>query len=198
VFWPTHAVARMVGTHWPGCFGSRYLVALPDTRIVNDAERLRHNPAMRWIVGGKAARSSAASPSQMGRLETQWFAVPKKLRCSCRPVWPARGTCERWIKEGKGAIKWTRLSCERSPPTRCGSHALVYNLSNFLHTLATPEPIKHWSLTTLKDNLIKIGAKVMSHGRTSSPKWPRSPSHGKCCKRFCGSSESCGRSHHQR
>src|SRR5262249_28579941 len=33
---------------------------------VNDAERLRHDPAMRWIVGGKAAQSSAASPSQMG------------------------------------------------------------------------------------------------------------------------------------
>ena len=34
---------------------------------VNDAERLRHDPAMRWIVGGKAAQGSAASPSQMGR-----------------------------------------------------------------------------------------------------------------------------------
>ena len=34
---------------------------------VNDAERLRHDPAMRWIVGGKAAQRSAASPSQMGR-----------------------------------------------------------------------------------------------------------------------------------
>jgi hypothetical protein len=32
-------------------------------------------------------------------------------------------------------------------------------------TLATPEPIKDWSLTTLKDNLIKIGAKVVSRGR---------------------------------
>src|SRR5262249_43069500 len=29
-------------------------------------------------------------------------------------------------------------------------------------------------------------------------RWPRSPSHGKCSKRFCGSSRSCGRSHHQR
>src|SRR6266568_7289461 len=33
---------------------------------VNDAERLRHDPAMRWIVGGKAAQGRAASPSQMG------------------------------------------------------------------------------------------------------------------------------------
>jgi hypothetical protein len=42
---------------------------------VNDAERLRHDPAMRWIVGGKAAHGSAASPSQMGRFETQWLAA---------------------------------------------------------------------------------------------------------------------------
>src|SRR5258705_7167417 len=46
---------------------------------VNDAERLRHDPAIRWIVGGKAAHSNAASPSQMGRFETQWLAAPAKL-----------------------------------------------------------------------------------------------------------------------
>jgi hypothetical protein len=31
--------------------------------------------------------------------------------------------------------------------------------------LATPEPIKEWSIATFKENLIKIGAKVVSHGR---------------------------------
>lgn len=46
---------------------------------VNDAERLRHDPAMRWIVGGKAAHGCAASPSQMGRFETQWLAAGKNL-----------------------------------------------------------------------------------------------------------------------
>ena len=44
-------------------------------------------------------------------------------------------------------------------------HALAYNLGNFLRTLATPEPIKDWSLTSLNEKLIKIGAKVVSHGR---------------------------------
>ena len=44
-------------------------------------------------------------------------------------------------------------------------HALAYNLGNFLRTLVTPEPIKDWSLTSLKEKLIKIGAKVVSHGR---------------------------------
>ena len=55
-----------------------------------------------------------------------------------------RGTCEQWIKEGKGAIKWTRLSCRTfaANAVRLQLHALAYNLANFLRTLATPEPIK--------------------------------------------------------
>ena len=330
---------------------------------VNDAERLRHDPAMRWIVGGKAARGCAASPSQMGRFETRWLAAQENLtvladlsgqwidrvharrpprgvvldmdssvspthgeqelsvwnghyectcyhplfvfnqfgdleRCALRPgnvhsadewegvlkpvvaryqgkvsrvyfraaagfanpevyeyleaegikyairlpanrvlqerighlltrpvgrppnevrrsyanftpqagTWrkprrvvakvewhpgelyprvgfivtnmarPAanvvafynkRGTFEQWIKEGKGAIRWTRLSCRSfaANAVRLQLHALAYNLGNFLRTLATPEPIKDWSLTSLKEKLIKIGAKVVSHGR---------------------------------
>jgi len=71
------------------------------------------------------------------------------------------GTCEQWIKEGKGAIKWTRLSCRTfaANAVRLQLHALAYNLGNFLRPLATPEPIKDWSLTSLKEKLIKIGAK---------------------------------------
>jgi hypothetical protein len=46
---------------------------------VNDADRLRHDPAMRWVVGGRAAMSDAASPSQMGRFETRWLAAEKNL-----------------------------------------------------------------------------------------------------------------------
>jgi DDE family transposase len=46
---------------------------------VNDAERLRHDPAMRWIVGGKVALGRAASPSQMGRFETTWLTTGKNL-----------------------------------------------------------------------------------------------------------------------
>jgi hypothetical protein len=44
-------------------------------------------------------------------------------------------------------------------------HALAYNLGNFVRMLAMPEPIKDWSLKSLKEKLIKIGAKVVSHGR---------------------------------
>jgi hypothetical protein len=78
-----------------------------------------------------------------------------------------RGTAEQWIKEGKNAINWTRLSCRSftANAVRLQLHALAYNLGNFLRTLAMPEPINNWSLTSLKEKLIKIGAKVVSHGR---------------------------------
>jgi hypothetical protein len=45
-------------------------------------------------------------------------------------------------------------------------HALAYNLGNFLRTLAMPKTAEPWSLTSLREKLIKIGAKVISHGRS--------------------------------
>ena len=44
-------------------------------------------------------------------------------------------------------------------------HALAYNLANFLRTLATPEVIETWSLTSLRERLIKTGARLVRHGR---------------------------------
>ncbi len=78
-----------------------------------------------------------------------------------------RGTAEQWIKEGKHAIKWTRLSCTtfRANAVRLQLHALAYNLANFLRTLALPKPIADWSLTSLREKVVKIGAKVVAHGR---------------------------------
>jgi hypothetical protein len=46
---------------------------------VNDAERLCRDPAMRWVVGGRAITGSAASASQMGRFETNWLSRPENL-----------------------------------------------------------------------------------------------------------------------
>jgi Transposase DDE domain group 1 len=78
-----------------------------------------------------------------------------------------RGTCEQYIKEGKIAIKWTRLSCRTfaANAVRLQLHALAYNLGNFMRTLAIPKTAEPWSLTGLREKLIKIGAKVVSHGR---------------------------------
>ena len=78
-----------------------------------------------------------------------------------------RGTAEQWIKEGKHAVKWTKLSCRtfRDNQTRLQLFALAYNLGNFLRRLALPKPVRHWSLTTLREKLIKIGAKVTRHSK---------------------------------
>jgi len=78
-----------------------------------------------------------------------------------------RGTAEQHIKEGKYAIKWTRLSCMKfaANEVRLQLHALAYNLANFLRTLATPEVIETWSLTSLRERLIKTGARLVRHGR---------------------------------
>ena len=78
-----------------------------------------------------------------------------------------RGTAEQWIKEGKYALHWTRLSCKRfvSNQVRLGLFVLAYNLGNFLRRLVLPRKIKHWSLRSLLVKLIKIGAKVVRHNR---------------------------------
>ena len=79
-----------------------------------------------------------------------------------------RGTAEQWIKEGKNAVKWTRLSCTefRANAVRLELHALAYNLANFLRTLVLPREVAEWSLTSLRGKVVKIGAKVVAHGRS--------------------------------
>ncbi len=78
-----------------------------------------------------------------------------------------RGTAEQWIKEGKAALRWTRLSCRafRANAVRLQLFALAYNLANFLRTLALPDEVARWTLTTLRERLIKIGARIVRHGR---------------------------------
>ena len=95
-----------------------------------------------------------------------------------------RGTCERYIKEGKGAVKWTRLSCRTfaANAVRLQLHALAYNLGNFMRTLAMPKTAEPWSLTSLREKLIKIGAKVRRWSAMvamSPSKWPRSRCRGR-------------------
>ena len=77
------------------------------------------------------------------------------------------GIAEQWIKEGKYALNWTRLSCKHflSNQVRLGLFVLAYNLGNFLRRLVLPGKVKHWSLRTLLVKLIKIGAKVLRHSR---------------------------------
>ncbi len=119
---------------------------------VNDADRLSQDPVMR-----------AELVPRVGFIVTNLSRPAERVT----RFYDGRGTAEQFIKEGKNAINWTRLSCHgfRNNEVRLQLHALAYNLGNFLRTLALPEAVEHWSLTTLREKLIKIGAKVVRHGR---------------------------------
>jgi hypothetical protein len=84
------------------------------------------------------------------------LAVTNLARSAERVVafYNQRGTAEQWIREGKGAIKWTRLSCRSfaANAVRLPLHALAYSLGNFMRTLARPKAVAAWSLTSLRLN----------------------------------------------
>ena len=78
-----------------------------------------------------------------------------------------RSTCEQYIREGKYALTWTRLSCSRfsSNRVRLALFVLAYNLGNFIRRFVLPREVAHWSLTSIQLKLIKVGAKIVSHSR---------------------------------
>jgi len=99
-----------------------------------------------FAAAGQANRGRRASgpKSIRSRASISGLTPPSPVPKNVVVFYNKRGTCEQWIKQGKGAIKWTRLSCRSfaANAVRLQLHALAYNLGNFLRTLATPEPIK--------------------------------------------------------
>jgi hypothetical protein len=78
-----------------------------------------------------------------------------------------RGTAEQWIKEGKQAVKMTRLSCHRfrSNEVRLWLSVIAYNLGNLWRRLVLPKKIERWSLTSLQQRLVKTGGRLVKHAR---------------------------------
>jgi len=78
-----------------------------------------------------------------------------------------RGTAEQWIKEGKQAVKMTRLSCHRfrSNEVRLWLSVIAYNLGNLWRRFALPRRIGNWSLTSLQQRLVKTGGRLVRHAR---------------------------------
>jgi Transposase DDE domain group 1 len=78
-----------------------------------------------------------------------------------------RGTSEQWIKEGKQAVKMTRLSCHRfrSNEVRLWLSVIAYNLGNLWRRLVLPRRIANWSLTSLQQRLVKTGGRLLKHAR---------------------------------
>ena len=131
---------------------------------------LHHDFTYRAGSWDKARRVVAKVEWHKDELFPRIGFIVTNLRCDERDVvrfYNQRGTAEQCIKEGKHALNWTRLSCGdfASNQARLQLFALAYNLGNFLRRLALPRGVRHWTLTTLRDKLIKIGCKAVRHAR---------------------------------
>src|SRR3984893_18168859 len=166
--------------------GMGYAIRLPANRVLQDKigyllkrpvgrppqEVRRYYASFRYQAGSwtKPRRVVAKVEWHPGELYPRVGFIVTNL---ARPVerlvdfYNPRGPGEQYIKEGKGAFKWPRLSCRSfaANAVRLQLHALAYNLGNFMRTLAMPKTAEPWSLTSMREKLIKIGAKVVSHGR---------------------------------
>ena len=81
-----------------------------------------------------------------------------------------------------GSAVWTRRLFKDNQ-VRLQLFALAYNLGNFLRRLALPRSVKHWSLATLREKLIKIGAKSFGMRSTSRSRWPKWQCRASCSQR---------------
>ncbi len=121
--------------------------------------------AASWL---RARRVVAKVEWQAGELFARVGFIVTNLNWPPRKIvkfYNHRGTAEQWIKEGKHAIHWTRLSCHdfEDNAVRLQLFGLAYNLGNFMRRLILPPKVKHWMLSSLREKLIKIGAKVVNH-----------------------------------
>jgi hypothetical protein len=147
-----------------------HLLKRPVGRTPKDVHRYHASFSYQATSWAKPLRVLAKVEWHPGELYPRvGFIVTNLSRAAKRVVafYNRRSTAEQWIKEGKNAIRWTRLSCRqfRHNTIRFQLHALSYNLGNFMRTLALPDAVEQWPLTTLREKLVKIGAKIVSHGR---------------------------------
>jgi hypothetical protein len=96
--------------------------------------------------------------------------IVTNLTLPCRAVvrfCNKRGTAEQWTKEGKPAVKMTRLSCHRfrSNEGRLWLSVIAYNLGNLWRRLVLPKRIDKWSLTSLQQRLVKTGGRLVKHAQ---------------------------------
>jgi hypothetical protein len=118
----------------------------------------------------KARRVVAKVEHHAGELFPRVGFIVTSLETDSRAVvrfYNKRGTAEQWIKEGKQAVKMTRLSCHRfrSNEVRLWLSVIAYNLGNLWRRLVLPRRIKKWSLTSLQQRLVKTGGRLTKHAR---------------------------------
>ena len=166
--------------------GVRYAIRLPandilERRIEDLLTRPRGRPSHAPLVRYRSFEYQAASwdrprrviakiEHHLGELFPRVGFIVTTLTGTNRAVvrfYNQRGTAEQWIKEGKAATHWTRLSCHRfrANEVRLLLGVIAYNLGNLLRRLVLPLTIQSWSLTSLQQRLFKTGGRLIRHAR---------------------------------
>ena len=166
--------------------GVKYAIRIPSNdSLERDIDELLTRPVGRpgqkpvvWYKGflyqaasWKTARRVVAKVEfHFGELFPRVGFIVTNLETESRAVvrfYNKRGTAEQWIKEGKQAVKMTRLSCHRfrSNEVRLWLSVLAYNLGNLWRRLVLPKRIDNWSLTSLQQRLVKTGGRLVKHSR---------------------------------
>ena len=132
---------------------------------VNDADRLGRDPAMRWIVGGKAVERDAASTSQMGRFETEWLASDENLAA-------LTDLPGQWIDRVHGRRSLTvhraRYGFECQPdPWRSGRHRLQRPLRlHLLPSAVRVQPVRRSGTFCAASGQRPFGGRLEGRART--------------------------------
>jgi hypothetical protein len=166
--------------------GVKYAIRIPSNdsleRDINEllarpVGRPSHKPVVRYkgflyqAASWKTARRVVAKVEfHFGELFPHVGFIVTNLETDSRAVvrfYNKRGTAEQWIKEGKQAVKMTRLSCHRfrSNEVRLWLSVIAYNLGNLWRRLVLPNKIGNWSLTSLQQRLVKTGGRLVKHAR---------------------------------
>ena len=128
----------------------------PSSRVTRTKTTLT-DPARKTVL------TTGSTLPRVGFIVTN-MVLPSRSVVRC---YNKRGTAEQWIKEGKQATHWTRLSCHRfrANEVRLQLSVLAYNLGNLWRRLVLPPRIKRWSLTSLQQRLVKTGGRLVKHAR---------------------------------
>jgi DDE family transposase len=166
--------------------GVKYAIRIPSNDILEQeiADLLTRSvgrPSYKPVVRYKSFRYQAASWAtarrviakiefHFGELFPRVGFIVTTLEADSRAVvrfYNKRATAEQWIREGKQAVKMTRLSCHRfrANEVRLCLSVIAYNLGNMWCRLAIPNRIDTWSLTSLQQRLMKTGGRLVKHAR---------------------------------
>jgi len=166
--------------------GVKYAIRMPANNslerdiaelLTRPVGRPSHEPVVRYksflhqAASWKTARRVVAKVEfHFGELFPRVGFIVTNLETDSRAVvrfYNKRGTAEQWVKEGKQAVKMTRLSCHRfrSNEVRLWLSVIAYNLGNLWRRLALPKRIDGWSLTSLHQRLVKTGGRLIKHAR---------------------------------